>query len=215
MRPKFISRRSLRNFVILLVAISVLQYLQQGKVSWPGNAMDWVTTTITDYAQRPEAAWRKASAKLEQLGAAKEGRPTPAFDLTGRVVRVADGDTLSVLDANNKQHKVRLYAIDTPEWQQSHGKTAKRALTQWVDGKTVGIVVMDTDSYGRTVGTVYRGDTNVNLAMVAAGHAWWYRSIAPHERALADAEQRARAGKLGLWSQSQPVPPWVWRRTRY
>lgn len=215
MRPKFISKRSLRNILILLVALSLLQYLQQGRVSWPRDTLDWASTTISDYAQRPQAAWRKATDKLEELGAEKEGHPTPDFDLTGRVVRVADGDTLSVLDANNKQYKIRMYAIDTPELQQAHGTTAKRALAKLVDGKTVGIVVVDKDSYGRTVGTVYRGDTNVNLAMVAAGHAWWYRSIAPNERALAHAEQLARADKLGLWSKPQPVPPWVWRRTQY
>lgn len=215
MRPKFISKRTLRNILIALVAISLLQYLEQGKISWPRNTLDWVTTTITDYAQRPEAAWKKASDKLEELGATKEGRPTPEFDLTGRVVRVADGDTISVLDANNKQHKIRLYAIDSPEWHQAHGKTAKRALVKLVDGQSVGIVVVDTDNYGRTVGTVYRGDSNVNLDLVAAGHAWWYRSIAPHERALANAEQQARDNKLGLWSEPEPVPPWVWRRTQY
>ena len=38
-----------------------------------------------------------------------------ADSLTGRVVKIADGDTVTVLDARNEQHKVRLAGIDAPE----------------------------------------------------------------------------------------------------
>ena len=135
-----------------------------------------------------------------------------AATLQGKVISVADGDTISVLDRNNTQYKIRMHGIDTPEREQRYGKAAKNALLAMVDGKTVGIVVLGKDQYGRTDGTVYLDDSNVNLAMVAGGHAWWYRHYAPDDRQLQAAEAKARANKQGLWTQSDPVPPWDWRR---
>ncbi len=41
-----------------------------------------------------------------------------ADSLTGKVGRVVDGDTLYVLDANYKEHKIRLAGIDAPERKQ-------------------------------------------------------------------------------------------------
>src|SRR5436190_21349593 len=35
--------------------------------------------------------------------------------VTGRVVRIADGDTVTVLDGTNTQHRIRLQGIDAPE----------------------------------------------------------------------------------------------------
>ena len=127
---------------------------------------------------------------------------------------MADGDTVSVLDEDNTQYKVRLFGIDTPEQDQAHGRAARQALVDLVDDRQVGIVVIETDDYGRKVGTLYYAGTNVNLAMVAGGHAWWYRHYAPHERQLAVAEREAREQGRGLWTKPDPVPPWDWRRGR-
>lgn len=194
------------------MAVSLFQYLSDGKVTWPKTVADKVGGTLRDYAGRPEASWREATDKLEELGAEREGKPLPDFELTGRVVRVADGDTLSLLDRHNEQHKIRLHGIDTPERDQPYGRAAWDALAELVDGKTVGVVVLGEDSYGRTDGTIYLGDRNINLAMVAAGHAWWYRYYAPHDRLLASAEEKARSEKRGLWAQPNPISPRDWRR---
>lgn len=204
--------RPRRNLLYALVAVSLFQYLSDGTVSWPKTVADKVGDTLRNYASRPEASWREATEKLEELGAEREGSPLPEFGLTGRVVRVADGDTLSVLDRNNRQHKIRLHGIDTPEREQRYGKAAWDALADMVDGKTVNIVVLGEDSYGRTDGTIYLGDRNINIAMVAGGHAWWYRYYAPNDRLLAATEEQAREERRGLWAQPDPVPPWDWRR---
>ena len=204
--------RPWRNVLYALVAISLFQYLSDGSVTWPATVIDKVGGTLGQYANRPGASWREAADKIEEMGAAREGRPIPEFGLTGRVVRVADGDTLSVLDKHNTQYKVRLHGIDTPERNQRYGKSAWNALSAMVSGKTVGVVVLGKDSYGRTDGTVYLDGTNINLAMVAAGHAWWYRYYAPDDRPLQAAENAARAKKLGLWAEPDPLPPWDWRR---
>jgi len=204
--------RPWRKLLYALVAVSLFQYLSYGQVSWPKTVFDKVGDTLRDYASRPGASWREAADKLEELGGEREGKPLPEFGLTGRVVRVADGDTLSVLDRNNKQHKIRLHGIDTPEREQRYGKAAWDALADMVDGKTVNVVVLGEDSYGRTDGTIYLGERNINLAMVAGGHAWWYRYYAPNDRLLAATEEKARAEKRGLWAQADPMPPWDWRR---
>lgn len=211
-RPGAGRRHPWRNLVYALLAVSLVQYASTGAVTWPVWVARKAGDTLREYANRPGASWREAAATLEELGAAREGRPIPAFGITGKVVRVADGDTISVLDGDNAQHKIRLHGIDTPERDQRYGRTAWNALSAMVAGKTVGVVVLGEDSYGRTDGTVYLDGRDINLAMVAAGHAWWYRYYAPNEHLLQAAETTARAEKLGLWAEPDPVPPWDWRR---
>jgi len=201
--------RGLRNLLLLVVAASVLQWLTQGEVSWPGQLLD----RTQEYISRPEAGWHQAKDALEKQGAAREGQPLPKFDLRGRVVRVADGDTVSLLDEHGEQHKIRFYGIDTPELQQSFGREASAALSRMVYRREVGVVVVDIDDYQRKVGTVYVDGIDVNLALVAQGYAWWYRYHAPHERALQNAEQTARREQRGLWANARAVAPWNWRRS--
>lgn len=204
--------RPWRNVIYALVAVSLFQYASDGAVTWPAAVVGKVGDTLREYAGRPEAGWREAADKLEEMGATREGSPIPAFGVRGKVVRVADGDTISILDSNNTQHKIRLHGIDTPEREQAHGQKALDALSRMVDGKTVGVVVLGKDQYGRTDGTVYLQERNINLAMVAAGHAWWYRYYEPNDRQLQAAENTARQQGLGLWAEAHPVPPWDWRR---
>lgn len=185
-------RRQLRNVLVLLVGISLAQYLTTGAVRWPATL------------------YQTLSAALASAGAKAE----PQVELSGRVVRVADGDTVTVLDRHNTQHKVRLFGIDTPERNQPYGRAAKNALVQLIDNRPVEVVIVTQDSYGRTVGMLYRDGINLNEAMVAAGYAWWYQHFAPHERRLQEAEQRAREQRLGLWADPRPVPPWDWRRAQ-
>lgn len=206
--------RRLGIVLLLVVGISAAQYLETGRVSWPGALLRGVTQTLQEQTGNPDTGWGRITDTLENLGAAREGDPVPHFDLSGRVVRVADGDTVSVLDADNRQYKIRLFGIDTPEQDQPYGTSARRALASLVNDEHVGVVVVETDDYGRLVGTLYHESRDVNAAMVAGGHAWWYQHYAPHERHLAEAEQEARAQGRGLWAGQHPVPPWDWRRGR-
>lgn len=101
--------------------------------------------------------------------------PTLSLALTGKVVSVADGDTITVLDRNNRQHKIRLYGIDTPEKRQAYGQAAKKHTAKLVAGKKVKVREYDTDKYGRTVGVVVVDGKNVNKSLLIAGYAWQYR----------------------------------------
>ena len=205
-------RRRLQFLLLAVLALSGYQYLTQGSITWPGNLLATVTGNLEDYATRPEAGWRRAGEQIEEWGARREGDPLPPFDLRGRVVGVLDGDSLIIRSDKGTEHTVRLFGIDTPERGQPHADQARSALRRLVSRQQVGVVQVDTDSFNRVVGTVYLHGDNINLAMVAAGHAWWFRRYAPHERVLQEAEQAARAENSGLWAQPDPVPPWEWRR---
>jgi endonuclease YncB( thermonuclease family) len=139
-----------------------------------------------------------------------------AQELTGRVVSISDGDTLTVL-VNRQQVKVRLAEIDTPEKRQPFGTRSRQALADLVFGEQVRVDVIDRDRYGRTVGRVYAGGVDVNAQLVQQGAAWVYRQYAkdPERRALLlELEDEAKQAKRGLWRlpKAQQIPPWDWRR---
>lgn len=147
--------------------------------------------------------------------------------LRGRVVALSDGDTITVLDAGNNQHKIRLTGIDAPERKQPFGSRSTEHLSALVFRKDVEVEWAKRDRYGRILGKVMVAEPgclescpmiDANLAQVAAGMAWWYRQYAkdqpPVDRhAYEAAEARSREAKLGLWRDADPVPPWKWRRT--
>lgn len=139
-----------------------------------------------------------------------------AETLTGYVVGIADGDTLTVLDSNRQQHKVRLSGIDAPEKAQPFGDRAKANLDRLTFNKNVTVEWRKLDRYGRTIGKVMVGDTDANLAQVSMGMAWWYRGYAK-EQSVEDranyehAELMAKLQRVGLWTDKNPMPPWTWR----
>ena len=130
--------------------------------------------------------------------------------LTGKVVRIADGDTLTVLDAANVQHKVRLAGIDAPERGQPFGSKARELLATLTMGKTVTVRGGRPDKYGRTLARVEVEGQDVNRELVAEGLAWHYTQFDRSDD-LAAAERAARAARRGLWADAKPVPPWEWR----
>ena len=135
-----------------------------------------------------------------------------AAEIAGRVVGIADGDTLTVLDGANRQITVRLAAIDTPERGQPYGDRARQALSDLAFGKAVRVVVQDTDRYGRTVGRVHDSAVDVNAEMVRRGAAWVFRRYS-RDPSLLRLEGEARAARRGLWalSEAERAPPWEWR----
>lgn len=139
--------------------------------------------------------------------------------LHGRIVRVTDGDTVTLLDEYQAQHKIRLAGIDAPESGMPYGQEATALLASLVLGQSVVAHARKQDRYGRSVATVTLNAQDVSLAMIQAGLAWHYRQYAAEQpkgeaRAYAQAEERARTDGLGLWQDGDPVAPWDWRRKR-
>jgi endonuclease YncB( thermonuclease family) len=132
---------------------------------------------------------------------------------SARVVGITDGDTLTVVDEQKRQHTIRLAEIDAPERGQPWGDRAKQALSAFVFGKTISVQQTDTDRYGRVVGRLFSDGRDVNRAMVAVGAAWAFRRYLT-DTSLIEVEARAKRERIGLWSmpEAQTVAPWDWRR---
>jgi endonuclease YncB( thermonuclease family) len=139
-----------------------------------------------------------------------------AEELQGKVVAVADGDTITVLDATNTQQRIRLQGIDAPERAQAFGTVSREHLADLVFGKRVTVQYGKRDKYGRIVGKVMVEGQDVCLEQVKAGLAWHYKEYqneqSPEDRQLyAEAEQEARRARKGLWQDILPQSPWEYR----
>ena len=140
-----------------------------------------------------------------------------AEPIRGRVVGVADGDTLTVLDASNRQHKIRLAGIDSPEKRQPFGQVCKQSLSDLAYERAVLVESSKRDRYGRVVGKVLADGQDVNLEQLRRGCGWHYKQY-QNDQSLDDrlaynaAEVSARKDRIGLWVDRNPVPPWEWRK---
>lgn len=141
------------------------------------------------------------------------GSPAPGAELRGTVVAIADGDTLTVLDAAKVQHKIRLEGIDAPEKKQAFGSKSGAALGRKVFQKDVRIEWQKKDRYGRILGHVYLDQRWINQEMVAEGWAWHFKKYSA-DRELAEAEEKAKLAGSGLWADKAPTPPWDYRAER-
>ncbi|HWA12266.1 MAG TPA: thermonuclease family protein [Burkholderiales bacterium] len=145
--------------------------------------------------------------------------PALAAQLQGRVVGVSDGDTITLLTGERRQYKIRLSGIDAPEKKQAFGNVAKQTLSRQVFGRPVVVEWSKTDRYGRIVGRIEVDGADVNLEQVREGSAWVYTQYlkelpAQDRKRYLDAEQQAKEERRGLWRDSDPEPPWQWRRER-
>lgn len=148
--------------------------------------------------------------------------------MEGRVIGVSDGDTVTVLDEDLKRHKIRLMGIDAPEKAQAYGRRSKQHLSNLVFGKDVLVEWHKRDRYQRIVGKIFvspaecqgcNKSVDAGLEQIRSGLAWWYRQYAK-EQAYEDrlsydaAEAETHARQIGLWRDTDPVPPWEYRHKR-
>ena len=154
-----------------------------------------------------------------------------AAELAGTVVRVADGDTVTVTDLLEASYRVRLAGIDAPEKTQPFGNASREHLAALLEGRPVVVIWHKRDRYGRLVGEVHVSPrepcgearcaefTDAGLAQIESGLAWHYRKYR-HEQTPAQrlryalAEKSARAKHEGLWQDPHPVAPWQYRGNR-
>ena len=133
--------------------------------------------------------------------------------LTGTVVGVKDGDTVEVLDAQNKTTILRLAEVDCPEKKQPYGKAAKQFTSNTVYRKTIHYFVTDKDRYGRSVAKVYYKNKYLTAEIIKNGMGWHYKKYS-RSRELAQLELKAKAQNIGLWADANPVYPSDWRKAR-
>ena len=141
-----------------------------------------------------------------------------ALTLTGRVVAVHDGDTLTIVDAARIERRIRLAGIDAPEKGQPFSAASKRNLSALAYGKHVSVVVTKLDPYDRVVGKVLIEQSDICLEQLRAGFAWFYSDyqseLTPTDRSsYSVAAREAKASRRGLWREIA-APPWQFRRER-
>ena len=134
--------------------------------------------------------------------------PSLLFALSGKVVSIHDGDTITVLQGK-QQIKVRLFGIDAPELKQPYGKKSKQFLANLIAGEVVEVEGNGEDRYKRTIGTIYLNGADINAQMVENGYAWAYRKFS---KKYTLQESQAKKQRLGLWRDKEPIPPWEWRK---
>ena len=148
--------------------------------------------------------------KPKKAAAKKELRYLTVFE--GKVTGIKDGDTFEVL-YDGQPEKVRLADIDCPEKQQPFGNNAKQYASALCFGKTVTVKSSGKrDRYKRVVGTIITEEgANVNEELIKAGMAWHYKQYSKND-SLSLLQNEAKAQKLGLWQDKNPVAPWNWRK---
>jgi micrococcal nuclease len=129
------------------------------------------------------------------------------------VSEVKDGDTVVVEGKNGDTITIRVWGIDAPESSQPYGPAATDVARQIVGGGMVTVEVMDEGPYGRIIGRVQKGDTDLAASLALSGCAWHSRRY-PTSQQIREAEQKARQEARGLWAQDNPVPPWQHRKGR-
>lgn len=131
----------------------------------------------------------------------------------GKVIAIKDGDTISIL-YNRQKLTVRLEHIDCPEKGQPYGARAKQFISDSCFGKTVTVTGTRFDRNKRLIAVVTTvAGTNINKALVAAGLAWHYRQYST-DSSYSLLENKARQQRKGLWGDTQPSPPWLWRKKK-
>jgi endonuclease YncB( thermonuclease family) len=131
---------------------------------------------------------------------------------SGMVAGVPDADVIMVLHEGTGE-QIRLYGIDAPDIGQPFDKRAKQFTSDMVSGRTVEVETKNKDQDGRTVGIVTVDGKSLNEALIRNGLAWVYRTFCkdPFCKSWIDLEVAARHDKIGLWSEPNPIPPWVFR----
>jgi len=163
------------------------------------------------------AACSRTTRQIPQTGPRPPASSSDHQTLQGRVVRIADGDTVTLLDDTNVQNRIRLQGIDAPETHQAFGAKSKQSLSSMIFDKDVTADCGKTDQYARLVCKILLNGQDINLEQIKAGMAWHYkeyeRQQSPEDRELyARAEDEARAAHRGLWTDPNPTEPSEFRR---
>lgn len=142
--------------------------------------------------------------------------PAQTNSYYGHVVSVSDGDSITVLDRQLREHKIRLNGIDAPEAGQEFSQASRRHLAQMVSGREVLVIWQMTDRYERELAKIMVDRMDINLEQLRAGMAWYFREyerdVPEEDRENFDAaERKARSERRGLWQQLNPLPPWDYR----
>lgn len=132
--------------------------------------------------------------------------------ISGLIVRISDGDTVVLLDEEKTQHRVRLDGVDCPEKKQAYGNKATQFVRDKIGNKNVSVYYDKKDQYGRILGVVVtEEEENINELLLANGLAWHYKYYNKNP-VYANLEQEAKDKQLNIWSEKNPIEPYLFRK---
>lgn len=136
-------------------------------------------------------------------------------DLPGRVDRIIDGDSLIVY-VGGRQLEVRLWGIDSPEYDQPGSQMSAAALQRLTSAKTVRLHIRYQDRFGRSVAELFQAGSSINEQMVSGGYSWVHPYFCKGSvcRSWKRLEEEAQRKGSGIWSLDNPIPPWQWKKRR-
>lgn len=189
-----------------------MRLVNNGRLSLKGSMPEWASFCRSQYAFSRVPFIKSLLCCLQLiLWVSVGGGAVAAGTINGRVVQVSDGDTITVLASGNVQVKVRLAGIDAPESGQEFGEKSRQALATVVAGKVVAVSEDGTDRYGRTIGWIRAGETDVNREMVRQGWAWHFTHY-NKDPGIARLQVEAKEARRGLWAApNPPMAPWDFR----
>lgn len=132
-------------------------------------------------------------------------------EIDAKVVAVVDGNTLEVKSGAGEVYKIVLSGVDSPELEQEFGEEARAFLEKLVLKKSVKVLWQGKDRWGNRLAVVFlKGEVDLRVELLRAGLAWTAeRNPNPElENVRTTAQERGK----GLWSNTEPTPPWVFRR---
>lgn len=133
--------------------------------------------------------------------------------LQGKVVKIADGDSFTLLTDGKMQVRVRMHGIDAPEKGQAYSQVSKQYLSNIIFNQKVTVEVNSRDKYRRVVGMVFVGDKNINETMLSEGLAWHFIRY-DKNKSWSILQEQAKRAKKGLWKDANPVAPWDYRKSK-
>ena len=129
-----------------------------------------------------------------------------------KVIRIVDGDTVELLLPDKTHPNCRLEGIDAPEKKQPFGSKATEHLKSLTIGQTLTIHQTGVDHWGRPIVIIMLEDSgSVNASLIENGFAWHFTKYSD-DHDLSQLESAARSRGVGLWHDSNPMPPWEWRK---
>jgi endonuclease YncB( thermonuclease family) len=168
-------------------------------------AIGWCQT------QTPVGETAKGSLEQETQPAKEAKSEEKEEEITAKVIKIIDGDSIKVRGADAKEYEVQLEGTDAPEIKQEYGKESSEALKKMLFDSDVRVTWKKKDNFERPLAQVYRGDKHINAEMIKTGNAWHFKRY-NQSQALADLEIEAKKEKRGLWKAENPTAPWDFRK---
>lgn len=140
-----------------------------------------------------------------------------ADTLNGYAAGIIDGNNLTLVDSQRRQHQIRIVGIYAPERVQPFGAASHGNLAKLAFNKPVSAECQPRNRHGELRCKVFVDGQDLGLRQITDGMAWWFKEYAREQSAediaaYRQAETMAKMRRTGLWSETNPTPPWDWQK---